>query len=439
MKIIQRKINYYLITLILSGISCLTQAQEVNYLNLAKKYFNELDSICSVDNGKLWGKTLYGPTMIVVPDKKLIIANTADKNNALKPKDGLFIGTLPDNLGIANTSVEWNGINWTMVNWNSISENDPYGRKKLFVHESWHSIQKSIGVNSIMTSNFHLDECEGSILLKLEFMALKNAISSDNIEAKKTHLFNSLTIRKYRQLKFPNNNENDFERHEGMAEYTGFKLCGLNNLMATRIIAKQLELAINKEGLANSFAYLSGPAYGFIFDEFSENWKEQTIQGKDIPEIANQLMGFNISSDTLELKSLLSGYIVTYNAESLIKSETEKFEKQKALVIEYKKKFLDGEKLIIPNNNLYFTFNPQEKLVSLDNSGVVYKTLRLTGDWGILEVSNGIFRSNDWQYFIVVAPKSGLSGTIQEPDYKLILKDDWKVVNIKEGKYTIKK
>jgi len=104
--------------------------------------------------------------------------------------------------------------------------------------------------------------------------------------------------------------------------------------------------------------------------------------------------------------------------------------------IKYKQKFIEGNKLIIPNNNLNFTFNPQEKLISLED-GVVYTTMRLIGDWGILEVSNGIFRSNDWQFFMVSAPKSGFSGTIQESDYKLILKDDWKVVNIKEGKYTI--
>ncbi len=436
MKIIRRKINYYLITLVLTGISFITLAQEVNYLNLAKKYFNELDSICSVDNGKLWGINLYGPTMIVIPDNKLIIANVADKNNALKPKDGLFVGNLPDNLGIANTSLEWNGVKWTMVMWNSISENDPYGRKKLFVHESWHSIQDELGISSVTTSNNHLDELQGSILLKLEFMALKNSLLATNSDEKKSHLKNALTARKYRQLKFPENNENEFERFEGMAEYTGLKLCGLNQSIIPKVIAKQLELSINKDGFANSFAYITGPAYGYFMDEFSENWLERILEGKSIPEIASQIINSEITSDTLELKNTVHEIIRFYNAETFIKTETEKFEGQKAIINEYKQKFIEGNKLIIPNNNLNFTFNPQEKLISLED-GVVYTTMRLIGDWGILEVSNGIFRSNDWQFFMVSAPKSGFSGTIQESDYKLILKDDWKVVNIKEGKYTI--
>jgi hypothetical protein len=84
------------------------------------------------------------------------------------------------------------------------------------------------------------------------------------------------------------------------------------------------------------------------------------------------------------------------------------------------------------------SFNPQEKLTSI-GEGVVYKTMRLTGEWGIAEVKNGILRSNDWQFFILPAPNSKKAGEIREVDYNLFLNDDWSVTMIKEGKYTIKK
>jgi len=428
----------FLITIFLFLNASPIYGQEVNYTKKAKEYFKEIDSICYADNGKLWGVNLNGPTMFVIPENKLIIANQADKANALKLTDGLFIGELPDNLGRANTALEWNGVKWTMVLWNSISENDPYSRRKLFVHESWHRIQNELGISPVMTSNSHLDELEGSILLKLEFLVLKNTLLASNSDDKKSHLKNALTVRKYRQLKYPKNNENVFERHEGMAEYTGFKLCGLDQNIIPKVIAKQLELSINKDGFANSFAYITGPAYGFILDGFSANWLEKILEGKSIPEIAYQIINTEISSDTLELKTRLNEIIRFYNAETIVKTETEKFGQQQELVNEFRQKFIVGERLIIPNNNLNFTFNPQEKLIALED-GVVYTTMRLTGEWGILEVSNGIFRSNDWTYFMISAPHDAKSGTIVQPDYKLILNEDWEIISLKEGKYTLKK
>ncbi|MDD4645059.1 MAG: hypothetical protein PHY99_03640 [Bacteroidales bacterium] len=127
-----------------------------------------------------------------------------------------------------------------------------------------------------------------------------------------------------------------------------------------------------------------------------------------------------------------------YKAEPLIKSETQKSEQQKQLIADYRHKLMEGDQLIIRNNNLNFSFNPNEKLIPIDNFGVVYKTLRLTGDWGILEVRDGILRSNDWQLFIISAPKA-TTGKITEAGYDLQLSDGWEVVMIKEGKYTIRK
>jgi len=125
-----------------------------------------------------------------------------------------------------------------------------------------------------------------------------------------------------------------------------------------------------------------------------------------------------------------------YDYENLVKSETAKFDAQKELIESYTGKFLLGSKLIIRNNNLNFSFNPQEKLTSIEN-GVVYLTMRLVGDWGILEVTNGIYRSNDWQIFIVSAPGLITPGLIKEDDYELTLNDGWGVVEIGEGKYTL--
>lgn len=373
--------------------------------------------------------------MFIFTKNRLIIANEPDNEGKFILKDGLYTGKLPDNINIANTSIEWNGKKWTMVIWEAISENDKYSRGKLLVHESWHRNQEDIGIKPEMTENIYLDELQSSVLLKLEFIALSRALNS-NSKDKISHLSNALTIRAYRQLIFPKNNENMFELHEGMAEYSGYKLCGIDKKLLPKVVSKQLELSMDKEGLANSFAYLTGPAYGILFDELREGWINDVKKGESLPAIGCQIINEKLPTDTTVLKENISEIITLYGVDSLITNETKKFEYQNQLVNAYKLKFFEGDMLIIKNNNLQMGFNPQEKLIPLEN-GVVYKTMRLTGNWGIAEVANGIFRSDDWQYFILPAPTNGNTGEIKELDYNLMLDKGWKVVKIKEGKYTL--
>jgi hypothetical protein len=413
--------------------------QETMGPGLAKSYFGEVASLCALDSGKLWGINLYGPIMLANPENRQIIANQQDNNNSFVEQDNVFVGKLPADINMANTSFEWGGINWTMVRWDALQANDNYSRDKLLIHECWHRNQDKFGIKPAMTANAHLDEAQGAILLKLEFMALKNAIQEGVPANQILHLQNALTIRKLRQLLFPGNNENDFERHEGMAEYTGYKLCGIDQNMAPVAIAKQLELSMDKEGLANSFAYITGPAYGYLFDGMKKDWLADIRTGKSLPDIGLEIIKGDIANDTANLKAEVSKIITGYNAEPFIKAETEKFDKEKIQVNAFKQKFTKGRQLIIPNNGLNFSFNPQEKLITIDGIGVIYKTMRITGEWGILEVKNGILRSNDWQLFIVSAPTTANSGNISEPDYNLNLNKGWEAVMIKEGKYTLKK
>lgn len=413
----------------------LVYGQDTTDLKKAKTWFNELETLCNLDNGQLWGINLYGPTMFVFPENRIIIANEPDNDGKLVQKDGVYVGILPENMNIANTSLDWNGKKWTMVNWGAISENDKYSRDKLLIHESWHRVEDKTGIKSVMTENPYLDQLRGSVLMKLEFMALSQALTADSND-KIAFLRDALTIRAYRQSLFPENNENIFELHEGMPEYTGYKLCGIDNSLLPKVVAKQLDLSMDKEGLTNSFAYLTGPAYGVLFDELNNDWIPKVKEGETLPEIGSSILSEKLPTDTAILHQNVNEIIQQFNAEPFIESETRKFEQQKQLVKAYENKFLNGDVLIIKNNNVQMSFNPQEKLIPVGN-GVVYKTMRVSGDWGIAEVSNGIFRSDDWQYFTLPAPATGKTGKISEPDYSLMLNDGWEVLEVKPGKYVL--
>src|SRR5437868_4473659 len=95
--------------------------------------FRELEAMCARDAGRMWGRSLCGPTMFVDPKTREVIAN--------EPPPA---PTLPNSIGIANTSVEWGGTLWTMIIL-PLPEGD-YDRRVLLVHESFHRIQKDLGL-----------------------------------------------------------------------------------------------------------------------------------------------------------------------------------------------------------------------------------------------------------------------------------------------------
>lgn len=402
--------------------------------NAVSEIFIDVDSLCSLDDGKLWGVNLYGPILLVSPNNRRVIANMPDNEGLLQKKDGLYIGQLPDAINIANTDFTWGGVKWAMISWDALQNKVPYINSKLIIHESWHRIQEKLGIEPVMSSNAHLDEELGVILIRLELVALKNALKST--DSSSLHLKNALFIRKYRQMVFKENNEDEFERHEGMPEYTGFKLCGIDTSMVYGGLVKHINSALANDGYSNSFAYYTGPAYGFIFDRLYPNWLEQIKEGKSLTNIALQHNDVNVQEgDTVNQHSKLLSIISCYSADSLVNSVKENAKRFKELAEYYEQKLFGSNQLIIPNQNIKFSFNPQEKLISVRN-GVVYKTFRLSADWGTLEVADGIYRANDWSGFVTSAPNQMFSKgdkPIEWDEYKLALNKGYSIVKIEEG------
>jgi hypothetical protein len=403
----------------------------------AKKYFSEADSLSKIDGQSLWGTELYGPAMFVFPESRTAIANKTDQSNTFVEKNGLYIGRLPDDLPVANTAVQWDGEKWTMINWHAVSQADFYSRNKLFFHECWHRIQDQLGIPAVMSRNKHLDALEGAVSLKLEMTALKHALLASETDLKTRHLKNALILRRQRNILFDDNNENEFEIHEGLPEYTGYLLCGLEKKSLPLIVARQIESSLQKEGFVNSFAYITGPAYCLLYDQTGLDWQKKIVTGKTLHDVGIDFIGDKtlLNSNKTEIHE----FIDYYEAEELIKNEEKRFFQQKQLADEYKRKILDSGRLIIPNNNLKFSFNPQEKQIPVEPFGIVYKTMEIRGEWGVLKITDGVLLANDWSAFIVPAPELLNGNVFFKSGYDLKLNKEWAVEKIQEDRYAIKK
>ena len=386
---------FLVLVLCFSSTSC--SQSNSNSMEKAAPCFENLKKVSDADNGKLWGKTLYGPTMFVDVQTRNLVANQQNKENTFTQKGNLYFGQLPEDIIIANTSITYCGEDWTCVIWDG--SRDLLTNTHLLIHESLHRIQDEIGLPSCGSSNQHLDETEGELLLKLELGILKDLLQNDSKDLTEG-LRDAMTVRKYRQTLFPSGNENQFECHEGMAEYTAFKLLPLDNdneAIRKGLVAAAITKGKNGSGFGNSFAYLTGPAYGLLIDEMIPDWRNSIRSGKTIPDVISTEIAIPDTVDNAEIERLSA----RYNLTEYLNKERSRLEARDKEDAELRDRFSESKWLVIPNDNINFGFNPSERLVAYDTIGVIYNTMQLRGSFGTLEVGNGIMRTHNWSSFII--------------------------------------
>lgn len=373
--------------------SCLQSTS--NPMEKAAPCFENMKKVSDSDNGTLWGKTLYGPSMFVDVQTRNLVANQQNKENTLERKGKLFFGQLPEDIIIANTKFNYCGEDWTCVIWDS--DRDLQFATQILIHESWHRIQDEIGLPACGSSNQYLDETEGELLLKLELTILSSLLQDDSKDLAEG-LRDAMMVRKYRQTLFPNGNENQFECHEGMAEYTAFKLLPLDNEKNRKdLVAAAITKGMDNNGFSNSFAYLTGPAYGLFLDELVPNWRNSIRAGKTLPDVISTIVPIPDTVDVEEIEAITA----RYNATEFLSKERTCLEARDKEDATLRARFADSKWLLIPNDSIEFGFNPGERLVAYDTIGVIYTTMQLSGKFGTLEVHNGILCTNNWSCFII--------------------------------------
>lgn len=424
-----KKSYYYVVLALVLCVSSTSCSQSnSNPMEKAAPSFENLKKVSDLDNGKLWGKTLYGPTMFVDVQTRNLVANQQNKENTLVQKGNLYFGQLPEDIIIANTSITYCGEDWTCVIWDG--SRDLLTNTHLLIHESLHRIQDEIGLPSCGSSNQHLDETEGELLLKLELGILKDLLQNDSKDLTEG-LRDAMTVRKYRQTLFPNGNENLFECHEGMAEYTAFKLLPLDNdneAIRKGLVAAAITKGMDGSGFGNSFAYLTGPAYGLLIDEMIPDWRNSIRSGKTIPDVISTEIAIPDTIDNAEIERISACYGLT----EYLNKERNRLEARDKEDAELRARFSESKWLVIPNDNINFGFNPSERLVAYDTIGVICNTMQLRGSFGTLEVGNGIMHTHNWSSFIIPYSEDHC-------DAKISLNPGYAIEPVDEKSFTIVK
>jgi hypothetical protein len=402
---------------------------------LAYQYFQEAQTLCSRDHGKLWGISLCAPMLFADPKTRTVVANQADKEGVLSKQGNVFVGKLPAKLNIANTSLDWAGVKWSMIIFQSLSE-DRYQRGNLMVHESWHRIQDEIGFPSSGASNNHLDSRDGRVWLQLEWRALAAALTGSGRQQRQA-IGDALLFRAYRRAAFPRaaSEEREMEMHEGLAEYTGVKLSGRTN-PNKHVVDANLKEATQKQTFVRSFAHASGPAYGLLLDATKGNWRTALTKEDDLGSLLQSKLSLRLPRD---LKPTAEARAKKYDLDKLITFETERENNRQKLLANYRAKLIDGPVLGIPLRQMNMQLNPGN-LVPLEPVGTVYPDVRVTDVWGILTVTRGALIKSDFSRIQVSAPANP-GGLLTEGDgWVLELNKGWAVATgTRPGDYVVKK
>ena len=350
---------------------------------VARSYFKELRDLGAADGGKLWGRQVSGPMLLVDPDARVVVANEADVKGLLHNESGVWIGKLPPEMNPANTSVEFGGKHWSMVMW-PVSDNR-YSRRRLLMHESFHRIQDSLGIPGTDRSNAHLATAEGRIWTRLEWRALTEAVLRTGA-IRKQAITDALTFRARRRAAFPGaaEEERQLELSEGLAEYTGLALSGLPGSALNDRVAVQLAQSEPQESLVRSFAYASGPAYALLLDESGQAWRKKVGASSDLSEMVRNAYAIG-AVNTARSESLVD----RYTGARMVADERAREVNRLANETRLRSIFVTGPRLRLPMaGNFSFSFNPNGA-IPIQGVGTVYETSRITDNWGVLEVESG--------------------------------------------------
>ena len=381
--------------------------------------FAEAEKLSAKDDGRLWGKTLYGPMLFVRSDSRVVVANEADGNGLLERRGDVFVGELPKDVMIANTATDWAGKRWTMVVWPLPL--DSHTRERLLAHELFHRIQPELGIPAASPENAQLDSVEGRILLQLEWRALAAALVASWAEQTDA-IRDALAFAGKRHELFPGSQETErtLLLNEGLAEYTGVSIASPDVASARWRAMTRLT---NPEGetFVRSFAYASGPAYGLLLDLRLPGWRKRVNAKADLAA----LLASTVPSAAGVLVEQRAN---AYGGVALRAFETERDVRSKEEKQKYRRLLADGPTLTLPNAGKFnYTFDPNG-LVPLEGLGTVYPSLEVTDAWGTLSAREGALLTSDFNSLRIAAPANIGGSHLTGPGWTLDLTAGWRVV-----------
>ena len=384
--------------LLLGTITFGQESEEVK-LDSIVQYFSEIKT--ATKNGfELWGRDLYDNIILIDPTTRQLFSNNSGTDNSFKRYKNIYVGNLPDSVNIANTSLNWNGHTWAMIM--LPMSKDYYTRINLLAHELFHSAQFSLGFVQNNKESNHLEQENGRIFLRLELEALKKVFDSDSPAKQNKHLTDALIFRRHRNSLFQGSAqiENQLELNEGIAEYTGVVISGRGKEGIKKHFNDAIDNFFLNPTYVRSFAYNTTPIYGYLLRLKRPFWNHHISENIDLTDFFIRELCIELPED---LASAAVGLAADYNGNKIFAEEQARADKIKKQIELYRSLFVDQPHMILKFEKMNVSFDPRN-ILPIADLGTVYPSIRVTDNWGILEVKNGALMSPNWDKITISMP-----------------------------------
>lgn len=374
----------------------------------ATAWFAEADSLCRRDGGRLWGVSLCGP---------MVIADRATQTRATSvpaPE-----GPVPPLVGLVNAPVQWGGQTWAAYVWSQLPGIDALARGRLLVHELFHRVQPGLGMFQLQPASDHLDQLEGRYWLRLEWRALRRALSTDGPDRREA-IGDALAFRARRRAPDPDLavREHADEIREGLAQYTGTVVAAPTRQAAVAAALAELTQVEREPTFVRTFAYASGTGYGLLLDALDPGWTRRFRPEHDLGVLLGAAANAAPSADPEQAAG-------RYGGPALRVEEEARDAAQRRRVAELRQRFVDGPVLIVPRgrNAMLRTTGA----TPIPGAGTVFVEYRLTAPWGTIAATRGLLESSDGQTLRVPAPFTTGAGTLRGDGWEVTVAPGWVV------------
>ncbi len=429
-----KKWIFFAIILSLTGCKA-KQADTYFTSGKALQYFKKIEDICNRDNGKLWGKNLYGPLMFVDRGTRRIVSNRADSEGLLKEKDGIYTGLYPRELIINNAPVMFGGAEFAMAP--LPARDDDYRIETRAVHSLFHLFQEEEGFVSTGYITSNMDGHEARLWIKLEWKALRKALSSNGdgqlLAIRDALIFRGANRELYHKYAA---DEDRFETYEGLATFTSTLLCTNSPDEFKKRLFEFLDRIYSMQSYSRSYGFIHGALYAALLYDKGYDFKQIKTCDFDLGNAVREL--YNIQLPAV-CRDVAGSIAVNYNIDEINKEEEKRLSDIKENINRLISTFTEKPVVFIELESPYFDFEPED-VHSLDTLGTLYNSLRVSDNWGKLTVeSGGCLVANTYKYLRITAKgfkadKNRISGE----GWHLILNDDWEMIPVEQN-YFIRK
>lgn len=412
--------------LLLAVIGC-KENQEETYFTTEKAllYFKKVEDICNLDNGRLWGKNLYGPLMFIDRSTRRIISNSPDEEGFLKYNDGIYTGVYPKDLLISNAPLHFGGVLFAMAP--LPAEEDEFRIKTRAVHGLFHRFQEIKGLSSSGYNTNNMDEKQARLWIKLEWKALQKAITSEGSE-RTLATRDALIFRGANRELYQNDaiDENHFENYEGLATFTYTLLCTNSCEEYRANLFENLNRIYAMQSYARSYGFIHGALYATLLHDNGFNFSMINSPNFDLGKAVKDLYAVELPEFCRDVAGSIA---INYDIATINEEEEKRLADIRESMNKQISLFTEKPVVYIALESPYFDFEP-ENVHALDTLGTIYNSIRVSDSWGKLTVDKGgCLISNNFKNLRITAKEFRAErNRISGEGWNLILNSDWEMI-----------